>query len=113
MLTLTGAAFPTILSQIQFKVSGVTNPSTVRTTAAFSVSAYSSSGTSFVLKETGGNGLQVTTTSGAVTAQGLSLADPTVGVFSDLKLQFTSSHSIPADGQILLTLPKWNQLSPI
>jgi len=58
----------------------------VRTTAVFSVSAYSTSGTSFVLKETGGNGLSVTTTSGAIMAQGLSLADPTVGVYSDLTL---------------------------
>lgn len=39
-----------------------------------------------MLKETGGSGLQITTTSGAITAQSLSLSDPTVGAYSDLTL---------------------------
>ena len=86
MLTLNGAAFPPTLNQIQFSVSGIVNPDSVRTTGSFSVSAYSQSGTTFVLKETGGSGLQITTTSGSITSQSLSLSDPTVGAYSDLTL---------------------------
>ncbi len=76
------------------------NPDSVRTTGSFFVSAYSSSGTTFVLKETGGSGLQITTTSGAITSQSLTLSDPTVGVYSDLTLTLSTAHVIPFNGQI-------------
>ena len=84
------------------------NPDSVRTTGSFFVSAFSSSGASFVLKETGGSGLQITTTSGAITSQSLTLSDPTVGVYSDLTLTLSTAHVIPFNGQITFLLPKWN-----
>lgn len=65
-----------------------------------------------MLKETGGSGLQITTTSGAIISQSLALSDPTVGVYSDFTLSFSASHAIPYNGQITFSLPKWNSQNP-
>lgn len=65
-----------------------------------------------MLKETGGSGLQITTTSGAITAQSLSLSDPTVGAYSDLTLLLITAHPVPLNGLITFLLPKWNKQNP-
>ena len=54
-------------TQVLLKVYGVTNPSTAKTTESFVITTYTNNGTDFLLIETGGSGIKVTTTPGAIT----------------------------------------------
>lgn len=50
-------------------------------------------------------------TPGAITTESLTLSVPTVSVFSTMSVGMTAQHSIPKDGIIEITLPKWNSFA--
>ena len=107
ILTITDC-FPTTFTEISFTVSGVTNPAFAAMTNHFTVNSYRKSGSSWVPVESSGITITVTPTAGALANERLSLSDQTVGEYSTLTVGMTAVNTIPKDGVIEITFPKWN-----
>jgi len=89
-------------------VKGVTNPSVASTTSFFEINSFRWTGAEYSKLETSSTTLTVTPTAGALSNESLSLAGTVVGSFSALTVELTTTHTIPKDGKVAITFPKWN-----
>mmetsp|Transcript_24490 Transcript_24490/g.30521 ORF Transcript_24490/g.30521 Transcript_24490/m.30521 type:complete len:244 (+) Transcript_24490:31-762(+) len=109
LLTITDA-FPSnsLVNIIEFDVNGVTNPKYAATTQPFTIDSYIKSGSEFVSLESSSSTIVVTPTPGSISNEKLKLANPTVGAYSEMSIDFQTVHAIPSTGYLEIQFPKWN-----
>jgi len=94
-----------------FTVNGVANPEYAVQTSLFDIRSYILSATtgSYNLLESTGNSVRFLPTTGDLSSETLALSSPAVvGEYTTLTVSFTTKHVVPLNGQLMLTLPKWN-----
>lgn len=100
--------FPTTFTELQFSVSGVTNPPFANETNYFKVESFSRSGGEFIPLESSNDFITITPTPGALSGETMSLSNKVVGSYSTLTVEMTTQNQIPQDGSIRIFFPKWN-----
>lgn len=111
MLAITDG-FPLKARFFEFQVSGITNPAQAGVSGPFQVSTYNLQSGSWAQLETEDREVTITTTPGVLQNEALSLPSGTMtGQYSTLTLTLKVQHTVPADGSLHLTLPKWNPLA--
>ena len=100
--------FPTTFTELQFTLSGVTNPPYANETDFFKVESFSTSGGEFIPLESSNDIITIIPTPGTLAGESMALADTEVCAYSELTLGLTTWNSIPLDGYIRIFFPKWN-----
>jgi len=92
-----------------FKVNGINNPPSALTlTTEIAISTYN--GSSLLDKSTGCP-ISYQPNPLASTAAVLSVSDPSVGAYSAYTVKLIVENEVPADGNLVLTFPKWDDVS--
>jgi hypothetical protein len=107
LLTIT-QGFPTTFTEVQFSVSGVTNPPYANETNYFKVESFYQSGGKYIPLESSTEFITLTPSAGSLSGETMTLENEVVGSYSVLTASLVTQHSIPKDGQIRIYFPKWN-----